>query len=144
MIICYYKKDGEIYTCHTNNGKSYDELKSMVEAWNNENKQSKAYVIEVEDDSLTAYLFTKLNDKLSNDCLEILDMIEEFRHKNETTASHDDYTIRLIEAIIAKYFGITNRAEWCDLLKQDKSSKYYAHCKAELPLIFTYGGTENE
>lgn len=38
MIICYYKKDGEIYTCHTNNGKSYDELKSMVEAWDNKNK----------------------------------------------------------------------------------------------------------
>lgn len=90
------------------------------------------------------YAEYKRTGKLSNDCLEILDMIEEFRHKNETAASHDDYTIRLIEAIIAKYFGITNRAEWCDLLKQDKSSKYYAHCKAELPLIFTYGGTENE
>lgn len=87
---------------------------------------------------------TRISGKLSNDCLEILDEIEEFRHKNETTASHDDYTIRLIEAIIAKHFGITDRNEWCDLLKQDKNSKYYAHCKAELPLIFTYGGTENE
>ena len=38
MIICYYKKDGEIYTCHINNGKSYDELKYMVEAWDNKNK----------------------------------------------------------------------------------------------------------
>lgn len=74
MIICYYKKDGEIYTCHTNNGKSYDELKSMAEAWNNENKQSKAYVIEVEDDSLTAYLFTKLNEKRKYDKEYILDI----------------------------------------------------------------------
>lgn len=30
-----------------------------------------------------------------NDCLEILDRIEDFRHKNETTASHNDHTIRI-------------------------------------------------
>lgn len=74
MIICYYKKDGKIYSCHTNNGKSYCELKSMTEAWNNENKPNKAYVIEVEDDSLTAYLFTKLNEKRKYDKENILDI----------------------------------------------------------------------
>lgn len=48
----------------------------------------------------------------------------------------DDYDIRIIEAIIAEYFGYKSRTKWCDLLKQDKTSKYYAHCKTILPAIF--------
>lgn len=41
----------------------------------------------------------------------------------------DDYDIRIIEAIIADYFGYKSRAKWCNLLKQDKTTKYFAYCK---------------
>lgn len=48
----------------------------------------------------------------------------------------DDYDIRIIEAIIAEYFGHKSRAKWCDLLLQNKTSKYYAHCKVVGSAIF--------
>lgn len=39
----------------------------------------------------------------------------------------DDHDIRVIEAIIAEYFGYKSRTKWCDLLMQDKTSKFYSH-----------------
>lgn len=47
----------------------------------------------------------------------------------------DDYDIRIIEAIIAEYFGYKSRAEWCDLLLQNKTSKFYAYCNTIGPVI---------
>lgn len=72
MIICYYtKENGKIYNCHTNNGKSYDELKTMSDDFNIKSKTSKVHIVEVEDDGLTAYLMERFLErkKYSNESL---------------------------------------------------------------------------
>ena len=57
--------------------------------------------------------------------LKVLDELDWFRHKHPKY----DYEIRLAQAIVAKVAGCESRAEWSDLLYQDKSSKYYKYCE---------------
>lgn len=63
MIICYYTKNGKITHCHTGKDKSYDELKSMADEWNNKEKTNKVHIVEVEDSSLTAFLMMKISEQ---------------------------------------------------------------------------------
>lgn len=67
MIICYYTENGKIYNCHTNRDKPYDELKSMADEWNSTEKTNKVHIVEVSDDSLTAYLMTKVIERKTYD-----------------------------------------------------------------------------
>lgn len=63
--------------------------------------------------------------KLSKELL-ILDTIEEIRQKaHENPEAYPiDYTIRLIQGIVAKGFGFESRTEWTEELKQSPRSIY--------------------
>lgn len=71
MLIIYYKdKDGKIVGCHGNTGeKTLDELKELRYRYNLDSEKTgkTAYVEEVEDDSLTAYLFNKADARKKYD-----------------------------------------------------------------------------
>lgn len=98
--------------CDDKNCTGLNKIKSLIAEHfsNNENLHSGAVA-----QKLLSHLFAKL---------------EEFK-----IVPIDDYNIRVIEAIIADYFGYKSRAKWCDLLIQDKTSKYYSYCRTELPFI---------
>lgn len=56
-----------------------------------------------------------------------LDEIEELRQRNREGCL-DDYDFRVAAANVAQLFEdpeLLNRANWCDLLKADKNSKYH-------------------
>lgn len=57
---------------------------------------------------------------------DILDTIEEIRQKahDNPEAYPIDYTIRLIQGIVAKGFGFESRTEWTEELKQSPRSIY--------------------
>lgn len=57
--------------------------------------------------------------------LQILDKMDKFRreHQNEKT-SPADYCMRVLEAIVAEAAGYTERNEWTEILKADKSTEY--------------------
>lgn len=60
----------------------------------------------------------KENGMIQNSALEVLDKIEDIRHKAELNPNEYrvDFTIRIIEAIIAKYFGFKSRVDWSERL----------------------------
>lgn len=60
--------------------------------------------------------------------LELLDQIEEIRQKAaESPVDYpEDYTIRLISAIVAEYVGYKNRSGWTGELKRNPESRYAA------------------
>lgn len=62
------------------------------------------------------------------EALSILDEMDEFRRKPENAHGRglEDNRIRICEAIVAGAAGFTERTEWTELLRADKSSKYYA------------------
>lgn len=57
--------------------------------------------------------------------LQVLDKMDKFRrdHQNEKIA-HADYCMRFMEAIVAEAAGYSNRNEWTEILKADKSTEY--------------------
>lgn len=59
------------------------------------------------------------------DILSLLDEMDEFRrsHQDERK-SPSDYCMRVMEAIVAKAAGYSNRNEWTDALKTHPCSKY--------------------
>lgn len=59
------------------------------------------------------------------DILSLLDEMDEFRrsHQDERE-SPSDYCMRVMEAIVAKAAGYSNRNEWTDALKARPCSKY--------------------
>ena len=73
MIICYYTENEKITYCHDGGGKTYEELKALSDEWNSK-ETKKVHIVEVEDNSLTAYLFTKLNEKRKCDKEKIYDI----------------------------------------------------------------------
>ncbi len=79
MIIIYYRdKDGKIMNSHGNTAeKTLDELKEMAEIFNRDSGRTKrtAYIAEVEDDSITAYLFQKAAERKKWDSEALQDAI---------------------------------------------------------------------
>ncbi len=67
MIIIYYKDHtGKIVLHHGSVGpKTFEELVEGAALYNRDSKRTgkTAHVVEVEDDSLTAYLFSKANER---------------------------------------------------------------------------------
>ena len=64
MIISYYTdKDGKIVNSHSCHEHTLQEIESMAETYNRSTDKRKAHVIEVADDSLTAYLLWALERK---------------------------------------------------------------------------------
>lgn len=63
--------------------------------------------------------------------LLILDTIEEIRQKTHENPEHYtiDYTIRLIEGIVASGFGFESRTDWTEKLKQSPRSIYSKRLK---------------
>ena len=61
MIIIYYQdKDGKIINVQKGEGHTLPEFEGLAQGYNHGSKDGKtAHVIEVKDDSLTAYLFGK-------------------------------------------------------------------------------------
>lgn len=75
MIICYYTyENGDIYAYHSNNGKSYDELKALEIDFNSKHKSEKAHITVVDDNSLTAYLFNECKEKTVYEAERISDI----------------------------------------------------------------------
>lgn len=80
MIAIYYRNaDGEIYFCHETRGEhTMQKLLEMAENYNATDKQGRtAYVEELDDNSLTAYLFKKLQEKEERKKYEIDDCISQ-------------------------------------------------------------------
>lgn len=64
MIIVYYTdKDCKIVNSHSGHEHTLPEIESMAETHNRSTDKRKAHVIEVADDSLTAYLLWALERK---------------------------------------------------------------------------------
>lgn len=61
-----------------------------------------------------------------NKALHILDRFEEIRFnaKKKPGDYPPEYTIRLLEAIVATEFGFKGRLEWIKALESDPSSSY--------------------
>lgn len=72
-----------------------------------------------------------------NKILDILDSCEEIRRnaENNPAAYPTDYTIRLIEAIVAGAFGYKDRNQWTDELKNTPESRYHAWYGYLLPVV---------
>lgn len=57
--------------------------------------------------------------------LDILDELDKFRREHQDTRKHPaDWCMRVMEAIIARAYGFSNRMEWVDALKERKESRY--------------------
>ncbi len=68
MNIAYFTENGEIVSCQEYKDHSYDELVGLAEGFNSSpNNKRKAVIQCVEDDSLTAFLVRKLEEKHSAD-----------------------------------------------------------------------------
>lgn len=68
MNIVYYTEEEKIISCHKCEDKSYEELVELATVFNNSpNNKRKAVIKFVEDDSVTAFLVRKLEEKHSAD-----------------------------------------------------------------------------
>lgn len=82
MIIIYYRdKDDNIVDAHGNAGNNtLEELEEMVRQYNSDSKKRRirkaAYVADVRDDSLTAYLFRKAEDRKAYNRERLRDAID--------------------------------------------------------------------
>ena len=62
MVICYYTENDKITFCHDGGGKTQEEMKALVDEFNSKGTKT-VHIVEVEDNSLTAYLFAKYNEQ---------------------------------------------------------------------------------
>lgn len=77
MNIVYYTEEEKIISCHKCENNSYEELVELATDFNNSpNSKRKAVIKCVEDDSLTAFLVRKLEEKHSVD-KDIIDSIRQ-------------------------------------------------------------------
>lgn len=70
IVIAYYRdKEGKIVGHHDSRGKTLEEMKKLAEAFNRDSEKNgrTGYLEEVEDDSLTAYLFRKEQERKKYD-----------------------------------------------------------------------------
>ena len=73
-IIAYYRdKDGNIVGHHDARGKTLEEMEKLAEKYNLDGEKNgrTGYVEAVEDDSLMAYLFRKVEEKKKRDKEEL-------------------------------------------------------------------------
>lgn len=78
MIVIYYRNEkGKIYLTHGGNGMSIEDIRQKCDDFNSSptNGDRQAFVEEYEEDSLTAYLFEKMNEKRRYDKEAIDDAI---------------------------------------------------------------------
>lgn len=74
MIICYYSDNGKIYQCHTVEDKTYEECLSIEKEYNLTNRNKKVKVLNVEDNSVLAFLMKKYKEKQKYDSEVIYDI----------------------------------------------------------------------
>lgn len=56
--------------------------------------------------------------KITQNQLDLLWQLEEFRKKHEHQAEPSDWAIRMCEAFVARSMGFTDRTQWTELLRQ--------------------------
>ena len=56
--------------------------------------------------------------KITQDRLDLLWQLEQFRKKHEHQAEPSDWAIRMCEAFVARSMGFTDRVQWTELLRQ--------------------------
>lgn len=56
--------------------------------------------------------------KITQNQLDLLWQLEEFRKKHEHQSEPSDWAIRMCEAFVARSMGFTDRVQWTDLLRQ--------------------------
>lgn len=58
------------------------------------------------------------NIKITQDRLDLLWQLEEFRKRHKHQAEPSDWAIRMCEAFVARSMGFTDRGQWTELLRQ--------------------------
>lgn len=74
MIIVYHEKDGEIYRHYKISGKTMHEVMLQISDYNSRKFGDNVYAKEVPDNSLTAYLFRKAEQRVAFNKDEVMDV----------------------------------------------------------------------
>lgn len=90
MIIVYYrdKQTGKILRCHDSEGCTLQQLKENKEKFSKRYKDIEAFIKEVDDNSILAYLYNQMQEekqdrveffkKLRNQCNKAIEDIEDY------------------------------------------------------------------